>query len=98
MGEWKYRKIATLLEDHAYRMLKKNPADSVERKTTLLLKKLSISEEAYQKLRSQASRPPRLYGLPQIHKQGNPLRTIMNTIGAPHVSLGQTPGGPTALS
>jgi hypothetical protein len=63
-------------------MLKKNPTESVERKTVLLLKKFSLSEEVCEQLRPQVSRPPRLYGLPKIHKQGVPLRPIVSIIGA----------------
>jgi hypothetical protein len=53
-------KIAALLEDHAYKKLKKDPTESVERKTVLLLKKSSFSEAVSQQLRPQGSRPPRL--------------------------------------
>jgi hypothetical protein len=80
-------KIATLLEDQVYKMLKKDPAESVERKTVFLLKKSSFSEEVCKQLRPQGSRPPRLYGLPKIHKQGVPLRPIVSTTGAPTYRL-----------
>jgi hypothetical protein len=66
------QKIPALLEDKAYKKLKK---------TILLLNTSSISEEVYQQLRPQGSRPPRLYGLPKIHKQGAPLRPMVSTIG-----------------
>jgi hypothetical protein len=56
------RKIATLLELKAYKKLKKEPTDSVERKTVLFLKKSTIAEEVCQQLQSQGSRPPRLCG------------------------------------
>jgi hypothetical protein len=39
------QKIVAVLEDKAYRNLKKDPTDSVERKTVLLLKKSPIAEE-----------------------------------------------------
>jgi hypothetical protein len=77
------QKITALLEDKAYRKLKKDPTEAVERKTILLLKKSSFSEEVSEQLRPQGSRPPRLYGLPKVHKQGVPLRLIVSTIGAP---------------
>jgi hypothetical protein len=80
-------KIAALLEDKAYRKLKKDLTESVERKTVLLLKKSSFSEEVSQQLRTQGSRPPRLYGLPKVHKQGVPLRPSVSTIGAPTYHL-----------
>jgi hypothetical protein len=76
-------KIAALLEDQAYRKLKKDPTEAVECKTVLLLKKSSVSEEVCQQLQPQGSRPPRLYGLPKIHKHGVPLSPIASTISAP---------------
>ena len=36
---------------------------------------------------TQTSRPPRLYGLPKIHKEGFPLRPIVSNIGAPTYQL-----------
>ncbi|XP_023723162.1 uncharacterized protein LOC111873027, partial [Cryptotermes secundus] len=54
------RKIAAVLEDKAYRKLKKDPTDAIERKTVLLLKKSPIAEEVCQQLRPQGSRPPRI--------------------------------------
>jgi hypothetical protein len=74
-------KITALLEDQAYKKLK-GPAESMDRKTTLL-KKSSLSEEVCQQLRLQGSRPLRLYGLLKVHKQGVLLRTIVSTIGTP---------------
>jgi hypothetical protein len=81
------RKIATLLQDKAYAMLKKDPTESIECKT--VLKKSSFSEEVCQQVRPQGSKPPRLYGLPKIHKPGVPLRPIVSTIGSPTYCLAQ---------
>jgi hypothetical protein len=67
--------------------LKKDPTEFVERKAVLLLKKSSFSEEVSQQLLLQDSRPPRLYGLPKVHKQGVPLRPNVSTIGAPTYHL-----------
>jgi hypothetical protein len=53
------QKIAALLEDKAYKKLKKDPTDSVEHKT--VLKKFPVSEEVCQQLQPQGSRPPRLW-------------------------------------
>jgi len=81
------QKIISLLEDPAYRRLSKDPTDSTERKTTQLLKKSTLTEDTRKKLRPAGSRPPRLYGLPKIHKEGVPLRPIVNNIGAPTYQL-----------
>ena len=80
-------KISSLLEDPAYRKLTKDPTDAIERKTTLLLKKASLTEEIRRRLSPAGSRPPRLYGLPKIHKDGVPLRPIVSNIGAPTYQL-----------
>jgi hypothetical protein len=76
------QKITSILEGPAYRRLIRDPTDSTERKTTLLLKKSILTEDICKQLRSSGSRPPRLYRLPKIHKEGVPLRPIVNNIGA----------------
>ena len=81
------QKISSLLEDPAYRKLAKDPTDAIERKTTLLLKKSSLTEETCQQLCPAGSRPPRMYELPKIHKEGIPLRPIVSNIGAPTYQL-----------
>jgi hypothetical protein len=81
------QKISSLLEDSAYRTLTKDPTDSIERKTILLLKKSSLTEETHPQLCSAGCRPPRLYGLPSIHKEGVPLRPTVSNIGAPTYQL-----------
>jgi hypothetical protein len=43
----------------------------------------SVSEEVIKQLWPQGSRPPRLYGLLKIHKEGTSLRPIMSTVKAP---------------
>ena len=81
------QKISSLLQDPAYRKLTKDPTDSIERKTTALLKKSSITEETRRQLCPAGSRPPILYGLPKVHKEGIPLRPIVSNIGAPKYQL-----------
>jgi hypothetical protein len=68
------QKIVTLLQDKAYGKLKKDPTESIERKTDLFLKKFSFAEKVCQQVRPQGSRPPRFYGLPKIRKNGVSLR------------------------
>ena len=41
----------------------------------------------YHQLRSSGSQPPRIYGLPKIHKPEVPLRPIVSCIGAPSYQL-----------
>jgi hypothetical protein len=58
-----------------------------ERRTLALIKRSDISEEDAKRLIPHASAPPRLYGLPIIHKEGVPLRLIVNCIGSPTYAL-----------
>jgi hypothetical protein len=51
------------------------------------LKKSTLTEDICKQLRPARSRPPRLYGLPKIHKKGVPLRPTVNNIGAPTYQL-----------
>jgi len=81
------QKITSLLEDPSYRRLAKDPTDSTEQKTSLLLKNSTLTEDICKQLRPAGSRPQRLYGLPKIHKERVPLRPIVNNIGAPTYHL-----------
>jgi hypothetical protein len=83
------QKITSLLEDSSYRRLARDPTDLTKRKTTLLLRKSTLTEDICKQLRPAGSRPPRLYGLMKIHKEGVCLRPIVNSIGAPTYQLSQ---------
>jgi hypothetical protein len=83
------QKDATLLGAPTYRRLPKDHTEALGQKTTLLLKKSSLPEEVIQQMWPQGSRPPRLYELPKIHKEGAPLRSILSTIGTPTYRLTQ---------
>jgi hypothetical protein len=52
------QKISSLLEDPSYRILTKDPTNAIEQKTTLLLKKFSLTEETRRQLCPAGSRPP----------------------------------------
>jgi hypothetical protein len=81
------QKISTMLQEPAYKKLKKDPTAAIERTTTRLLKRCPITEETRRQLAPSGSKPPRLYGLPKIHKEGVPLRPIVSNIGAPTYKL-----------
>ena len=56
----------------------------------ILLKKKRegmIGEKLYRHLHSSDGLPPRFYGLPKIHKNGNPLRPIVSFISSPTYNL-----------
>ncbi|XP_071449226.1 uncharacterized protein [Hetaerina americana] len=82
-----HQKIQKLLEDPAYRTINRDPTDAIVRKTSALIKKTLQTPEASRNLIPQAPVPPRLYGLPKVHKEGAPLRPIVSAIGAPTYGL-----------
>ena len=65
----------TRLEDKLSRLLRK------------LLKTKVINSETFKFLFSSGSSPGILYGLPKIHKVGNPIRPILSTIGTFNYNL-----------
>ncbi|KAJ4427431.1 hypothetical protein ANN_25053 [Periplaneta americana] len=50
-------------------------------------KNSSIPTEIQRTIKKSEALPPRLYGLPKIHKQDVPLRPIVNAIGSPTYAL-----------
>ncbi|PNF38697.1 hypothetical protein B7P43_G17587 [Cryptotermes secundus] len=86
------RKFAALLENKAYKKLK-DPTDAIERNAVLLMKTSPIAEEVCQQLQPQGSRPPRLYGLPKVHKPDVPLWPIASTFASPTYLLAKHSAG-----
>ena len=85
-------KVRELLNDTtSYRRLPKDPTQAQETKISSMLrelhKKKEIAKPIYDRLRPTGSQPPRLYGLPKIHKQSVPLRPIVSCIGSPSYKL-----------
>ena len=80
-------KMNTILSDFSkFRLLNTDISSVVhklEDKLNRLLRKVkdSIGDHAYNFIYSSGSRPGTLYGLPKIHKAGNPLRPIVSSIG-----------------
>jgi hypothetical protein len=66
------QKITSLFKDPSYTRLAMDDTESIERKTTLLLKKFTPTEDRNQQLRPPGSRPSGLY----ICIKGVPLRPI----------------------
>ena len=85
------QKISELLEDSVYKKLNKDPTATWERKVMNELKKLSdessIEPGLRDRLRPIASRPPKFYGLPKIHKPDIPLHPIVSCIRSPTFNL-----------
>ena len=52
-----------------------------------LEKNVEITNASYNKLRPTGNQPPRIYGLPKIHKPNVLLRHIVSCIGSPTYQL-----------
>ena len=80
-------KIKEILKPETYSVKARDPTNTVERKTINLLKETDWEQDLIKQLKPSNSLPPRLYGLPKIHKQGVPLRPIVSSIGSPTYKL-----------
>jgi hypothetical protein len=76
-------KITELLDMKTYSELKSDPTAKLQRETKWLIEHSSIPEEDRRWLVIPAPKPPRLYGLPKVHKEGVPLRPIVSAIDSP---------------
>ncbi|XP_046397683.1 uncharacterized protein LOC124164403 [Ischnura elegans] len=80
-------KMKELLTNNSYKRIPRDPTDSISRKTIKLIKEAGIPLETARHLRAEAPVPPRIYGLPKIHKEGVPLRPIVSAISSPTYNL-----------
>ena len=91
MTQDQYNKILEHLDMDCYTPLKKDPTDSLTRKLDMVLKKLlkenKINKPFYNSCRTMNPRRPQLYGLPKIHKSGNPIRPIVSFYNTPLSAL-----------
>ena len=80
-------KMNELLRDQAYVKVNKDPTAVKEKQIRKVVDEVyrsgGMSEGLARKLKPNHSLPPRLYGLPKIHKEGVPLRPITSMIGSP---------------
>ena len=74
-----------------YKKLNKDPTPALQRKMNqqllVLKRKKELSEPVYNELRCSSGEIPRIYGLPKIHKAGNPLRPIVSFLTSPTYNL-----------
>ena len=79
-----HAKMSTLIDSGPYQLLNKDPTDRLTRKLSeklLTLKRNGhISEAVYNKIRPRHKQPPRVYGLPKIHKANTPLRPNVSCV------------------
>ena len=87
-----YDKMDALVNDkQAYEVLKRDPTPALQRKFNsklLDLKKTDANDiQRYSRLRRRVPQPPKLYGLPKLHKPSIPMRPIISICGSPTYQL-----------
>ena len=80
-------KAQALLQDtNTYKVLPKDPTRQLKNKLISLLKNIhqtgGLSTQKYKQLYPTSAVPPKVYGLPKIHKTGTPLRPIVSSRGS----------------
>ena len=84
-------KMQQLLSDGSYQKLKQDPTRRIERRIQDELKHFEelgeIPQQQRQNLSPSFTQPPKLYGLPKIHKVNVPCRSIVSSIGSPTYAL-----------
>ena len=85
-------KMDALVNDNqTFEELKRDPTPALQRKlnsTLLTLKKTNaIDTQRYYRLRCSVPQPPKLYGLPKLHKSGFSMRPIVSFCGSPTYQL-----------
>jgi hypothetical protein len=80
-------KIKAVRSERVYMKLKKDSTSTIERRTSSLIKKADIPDDTVNRSIPHALVPPRLYGLPNIHKKATSLRPIVNCIASPTHNL-----------
>jgi predicted GIY-YIG superfamily endonuclease len=85
-------KMENLLNDpKTYKKLKSDPTNIFEKKNNAFIKKLLNNKEINtvdaKQLTIHNSTPPKIYGLPKIHKINVPLRPIVSCIQSPFYKL-----------
>ena len=80
-----------MLGTGTYGKLRGDPTATQENRLSHKLKGLEkngeITSALYNRLTPTGSQPPRIYGLPKIHKPDVPLRPIVSCIGSPTYQL-----------
>ena len=85
-------KMDSLVNDkQTHEVLKRDPTPALQRKLNnklLTLKKTDkIDFRRYNRLRCSVPQPPKLYGLPKLHKPNIPMRPIVSFCGSPTYQL-----------
>jgi hypothetical protein len=79
--------IEHLTTTGSYKKLNNNPISKIIKEVKKAIKDSNLDERTKKRLTPSCLITPRIYGLPKIHKEGVPLRPIVNTIGSPTYEL-----------
>jgi len=71
----------------SYKKLNNNPIPNILKEVRKTIADSNLEDKLKNKLIPSCETIPRIYGLPKIHKEGAPLRPIVNTIGYPTYDL-----------
>ncbi|XP_039309325.1 uncharacterized protein LOC120358632 [Solenopsis invicta] len=89
--DYKNKMTALLSDEDTYKKIAKDPIRQITSKSRLLLARWRdsdyISNVKYRTLYCSDGTLPRAYGLPKLHKVGNPLRIIISSIDSPLYDL-----------
>jgi hypothetical protein len=86
-ADYNTRMIDHLSQSGSYKKLPSNPIAKVMKDVKRAIKNSNLDERIKKCLLPNSEITPRIYGLPKIHKDGAPLRPIVNTIGSPTYEL-----------
>ncbi|XP_058983463.1 uncharacterized protein LOC131804504 [Musca domestica] len=89
--EYDSKMNAILMDMCTYKRVRKDPTTGLQEKNNKLVTKLFelklIDEKVKYNLINRTSIPPKIYGLPKIHKEGTPLRPICSFTNSPTYEL-----------
>ena len=71
----------------SYIKIPKNPIKKIIKEVKKAINNSNLDEKTKKRLLPTNEITSRIYGLPKIHKEGIPLRPIVNTIGSPTYEL-----------
>ena len=79
-------KANSLLNQNTYRSIPRDPTNSIKNKLISILKRVKnqtgLDSNTYKSMYPTGCVPPKLYGLPKIHKPDTPLRPIVSSCGS----------------
>jgi len=81
--DYRQKMLDHLCNSGNYKKLAKNPVKKISKTVALAIKSSDSVGSFHHKIIESSPITPRIYGLPKIHKEGAPLRPIVNTISGP---------------